>query len=92
MPSEIDKPTSDASWITAAANETPLAQPDRIHRALRRLTIAVTFLALAVFLLSAAVYGSLVNYFSGDALLFGGTSVGAAVLGFLFGLFAGRRR
>ncbi|MGQ9605524.1 MAG: hypothetical protein ACUVTW_04935 [Thermogutta sp.] len=64
----------------------------RIHRALRRLTVAVAFLALGVFLLTAAVYGSLVNYFSGDALLFGGASIGAAILGFALGFFAGRLR
>ncbi|GAB4139098.1 hypothetical protein [Thermopirellula anaerolimosa] len=65
---------------------------EQVRRALRRLTVAVTFLALGVFLLAAAVYGSLVNYFSGDALLFGGASIGAAILGFVFGLFAGRLR
>lgn len=71
---------------------TDFRDAERIHRALRRLTVAVAFLALGVFLLTAAVYGSLVNYFSGDALLFAGASIGAAILGFALGFFAGRLR
>jgi hypothetical protein len=59
---------------------------------LRALTIAVTLLALAVLLLFAAQYGSLVNFWYGDALFFGATSIGAALVGFAFGFFAGRRR
>lgn len=65
---------------------------ESMHRRLRRLVVAVTLLALAVFLLAAIQYGSLVNYFAGDTLLYGGTLTGAALLGFGFGWFAGRRR
>lgn len=89
MPNEANEQVPQPSRTSSAADSWNL---ERIHRALRRLTIAVVFLALGVFLLTAAVYGSLVNYFSGDALLFGGASIGAAILGFALGLFAGRLR
>jgi membrane associated rhomboid family serine protease len=56
---------------------------------LRGLTVAVLLMTLALLLTVAAVFGSLVNYFDGDASLFGGVAVGAAVLGFGFGLLAG---
>jgi len=56
----------------------------------RALTVAVLLMTLALLLTVAAVFGSLVNYFDGDAGLFGGVSVGGAVLGFGFGLLAGR--
>ncbi len=54
------------------------------------LTMAVAVMALSLLLTAAAVFGSLVNYFGGDVMLFGGISVGAAVLGFAFG-WAARR-
>lgn len=59
-----------------------------MRRRLCRLTVAVVLLALVVLLNSAAVYGYLVNYFSGEVMLYGGTSIGAALLGFGFGWFA----
>lgn len=90
MANEVKEQGPGPSRISAATADS--WESNRIHRALRRLTIAVVFLALGVFLLAAAVYGSLVNYFSGDALLFGGASIGAAILGFALGLFAGRLR
>lgn len=64
----------------------------RVAARLRALTTVVALLALAVLLLMAVQYGSLVNYWGGDALFFGGTSVGAALLGFGLGWVAGRRR
>jgi len=45
-------------------------------------------MVLAVLLAASAVYGSLADYFSGDALFYGATSIGAALLGFAFGWFA----
>jgi hypothetical protein len=63
----------------------------KVSRRLRVLTIAVILLALVVAMLSLEVYGSLVNYWNGDAAFFGGTSLGAALLGFGFGWFARRR-
>ena len=63
-----------------------------MERRLRRLTVAVVLMALALLLVASAVYGSLVNYFSGDVLLYGGTSIGAALLGFAFGWFARGRK
>lgn len=62
-----------------------------LERRVRALTVTVVLLALAVFLLTAAVYGSLVNYFAGDPALFGGASVGGVVLGFAVGWFARKR-
>jgi membrane associated rhomboid family serine protease len=56
---------------------------------LRALTIAVVLMTLALLLTVAAVFGSLVNYFDGAASLFGGVAIGAAVLGFGFGVLAG---
>ena len=67
------------------------AKIDALGRRLRVLTVAVILLTLAALLLTMSVYGSLVNYFSTDALLFGGATVGAALLGFGFGWFARRR-
>jgi hypothetical protein len=64
----------------------------RVARRLRVLTTIVTLLVLAVFLLTAVVYGSMVNYWGGDALFFGGTSAGAALVGFGLGFLAGRWR
>jgi hypothetical protein len=40
---------------------------------------------------SLAVYGSLVNYWNCEALFYGGTLTGAALLGFAFDWFAARR-
>lgn len=62
-----------------------------VQRRLRRLTVAVILMTLMLTLTVAAVFGELVNYFGGDAGLFGGASVGAALLGFGFGWFARRR-
>ena len=58
---------------------------------LRRLTVAVMLMALVLVLTVATVFGDLVNYFALDPLLLGGVSVGAALLGFAFGWYAGRR-
>jgi hypothetical protein len=68
-----------------------LNQLQRISRRLRVLTIVIIVLALLFAIQSVAVYGSLVNYWNGDAAFYGGTSLGAALLGFGFGWF-GRRR
>jgi hypothetical protein len=62
-----------------------------IHRRVRALTVAVLLMALLLALCAAAVYGSLINYFDGDAAMFGATSVGAALVGFVLGWFARRK-
>ena len=62
-----------------------------VERRLRRLTVAVMLMTLVLILTVAAVFGELVNYFGGDAMLFGGTSIGAALMGFGFGWMARRR-
>jgi hypothetical protein len=59
-----------------------------LAKRVRRLTVAVVMMVLALFLLAAAIYGHLINYFALDPALFGGATIGAAVLGFFFGLFA----
>jgi len=81
---------------------TPDSDPDRLAQIeelltrvaarLRALTTVVALMALAVLLLMAVQYGSLVNYWAGDALFYGATSTGAALLGFGLGWLAGRRR
>ena len=53
--------------------------------------ILLFLLVLVVAVNAAAVYGSLVNYFAGDAAFFGGTTLGAAILGFVVGWIARRR-
>ena len=73
----------------------PQAEVLETMRAVRRrlgwLTVAVCLMTLALILTVAAVFGSLVNYFGRDAMLWGGTTAGAAILGFFFGWLAGRR-
>ncbi|MHB1038431.1 MAG: hypothetical protein ACYC35_28790 [Pirellulales bacterium] len=61
-----------------------------IQRRLRRLTVAVFLMALALLLCAAAIFGQLVNYFASDPLLYGGATAGAAVTGFVFGWLARR--
>ena len=62
-----------------------------VRSRLRTLTVVTILLALAVFLCVAAVFGYLVNYFAGQASLWGGALVGVALLAFFCGWLAGRR-
>jgi len=62
-----------------------------VRRRLGRLLVAVSLMTLALILTVAAVFGYLVHVFAGDAMLWGGCTAGAAVLGFFFGFFAGRK-
>ena len=62
-----------------------------LERRVRRLTVAVVLMALGLFLLTAAVLGELVNYGFSDMPFFAAVGVGAALVGFAFGWFAGRR-
>ncbi len=62
-----------------------------IRRRLRALTVATILLVLAVLLCVATVFGYLVDYHAGEALLRGGALGGVAVLAFFFGWLAGRR-
>jgi len=63
----------------------------KIASRLRLHGILLFLLVLVVAINAAAVYGSLVNYFAGDAAFFGGTTLGAALLGFICGWIARRR-
>ena len=72
--------------------------PEDLQRALkpmqqqiRRLTVTVMILTMVLTLTAISVFGSLVNYFDGDASLFGSATVGAAFMGFAFGWMARRR-
>jgi len=65
---------------------------EAIRSRLTVLTAAVILLALAFLLVAAAVYGSLVNYFAGEAAIYAAASLGIAVLSFGCGWCAGRRR
>jgi hypothetical protein len=64
---------------------------ESIKRRLARLTVAVSLMTLVLILTVSAVFGNLVNYFSGDVLMWGGATAGAAVLGFALGWFARRK-
>jgi len=63
-----------------------------VRSQVRGLTVAVVFLILVVLLLAAAVHGSLINYWDGDASFYAATSCAATVLGAAFGWFARGRR
>ena len=64
---------------------------ESVRRRLRKLTIAVLLLILAVMLCAAAIFGNLLNYFGNDSMLSGGIFIFAAALGFALGWFAGRK-
>ncbi len=76
---------------TDAPQNECLNQLRQVQRRLRVLTVAIILLALLFAMQGLAVYGSLVNYWNGDARFYGGTSIGAALLGFGFGWFAARK-
>ena len=59
---------------------------------MRRLVVAVVLMALALFLTVSVVFGYLVEFHAGEALLRGAVAASAAIVGFGFGFFAGRRR
>jgi len=69
----------------------PQAMFTAIQRRLRRLTVAVTLMALVWAITCATVFGNLVNYFGRDPLMIGSALIGAALLGFGFGWVARRR-
>jgi Sec-independent protein secretion pathway component TatC len=62
-----------------------------LRRRLRNLTVAVILMTLMLILTVASVFGYLVDYHGGEAALFGGATVGAALLGFAFGWVARRK-
>jgi hypothetical protein len=75
-----------------------MSEPDEIQKLLksvrsrlRTLIVVTMLLALAVLLCVVAVFGYLVEYHAGEALLRGGAIGGVAVLAFFFGWLAGRR-
>ena len=84
--SETD-PTPNRPDRDSPESQRPLLES--IHRRVQALTVAVVLMAMALFLYTAAVFGEIVDYHGGEALLLGGTAVGTAVLGFFFGLGVG---
>ena len=62
-----------------------------VRNRLSRMTVAVMLMILAVLLQTAAKFGELCTWYAEDAMLVGGSAVGAAVLGFVLGFIAGRR-
>jgi|GEM_PF-2196160 len=64
----------------------------QLRRRVGGLTAAVLLMTLFLIVTVASVFGSLANYFGGDATLYGGSTVGAALLGFALGYAAGRLR
>jgi hypothetical protein len=72
-----------------------LARLRAVQRRVVNLMILVMVLLLFTILLVACVYGSLVNYWSYDAMFYGATAAGAAILGYFLGFLSGwlaRRR
>lgn len=61
-----------------------------VRRRLQGLTVAVIVMALLLFLTAATVFGYVVDYHAGEALLRGAVGVGAALVGFVAGWFARR--
>jgi hypothetical protein len=84
MNDEVKTPRSDD-------HERLLEAMESVKRHLRLLIVFVSLMTLALILTVSAVFGNLVNYFSGDVMMWGGATAGAAVLGFLFGWFARRK-
>jgi hypothetical protein len=62
-----------------------------VRRRMRILTVAVILMALAVFVLAGVVFGYLANFFGGEGFMYGGSLIGAAIIGFWCGWFARRR-
>ena len=78
------------SQDTSNRQEDPRTMLRAIQRRLRVLTVAVMLLTLVLGLTCATVFGYLLNYFSTDPMMLGGTLIGAALLGFAFGWVARR--
>ncbi len=91
--SESVRPQPDNQQQTDWAAQAMLVDTlRRLQRQVGGLTAAVLLMALMLILTVASVFGSLANYFGGDATLYGGSTVGAALLGFGLGYAAGRLR
>lgn len=75
----------------AEALETLARELKTVRAGLRRVLISIAVLTMMVILLAVSVFGSLMNYFAGDALLFGSATAAAGVIGFICGWVACRR-
>lgn len=64
---------------------------ETLAKRVRALTVAVILVVLALFLLAAAVFGDLVNYYAFDPMLVGAVAAGCTALGFGVGWFARRK-
>ncbi len=83
---------NDEPYSQLHAQLTQLASGiESLQRRVARLTVSVSVMTMILILTVAAVFGNLVNYFSGDVLMWGGATTGAAILGFVCGWFARRR-
>jgi hypothetical protein len=78
---------------TPDLNQQPELQKavETLAKRVRALTVAVILMSLALFLLAAAVFGDLVNYYAFDPMLVGGVAAGCALVGFGVGWFAGKK-
>ena len=63
-----------------------------VRRQLARVTVWLVAITLVLVLLTMSVYGSLVNYFGAEPLMYGSTLAGAALVGFAAGWLARPRR
>ncbi len=89
-PAVSEEPSHQSSGAAPEAGEQP-ALLEALQRRIDRLTVAVILMALITLVSTAVVFGQLVNWFAGQALLQGGVSLGGTLLGFGVGWFAGRR-
>jgi hypothetical protein len=60
-----------------------------VRRHLVKQTIAMVVMGLVLLLLTASVYGSLVNYFAAEPLMYGSTLIAATAVGALLGFGLG---
>ena len=65
---------------------------DALAKRVRRLTVAVILMAMALFVLTGIVLVYLVDYHAEEPLLYGVVSVATALAGFALGWFARRRQ
>jgi hypothetical protein len=77
---------------TTAVHEEIRAAIDAMRGRVRRLMVAVCVLAMIIALNTAVMYGTLENYFAGDAMFRGAVAIGSALIGFFFGWFARGRK
>lgn len=97
--SNIDRAAHDRALVMLHAHVTevvkkPLDDIDKnltsFHAKVRWMTVALIFLAMTVAVMAAGVFGYLVNFWNGEAMFYGATAMGTALLGFIAGWIAHR--